>query len=286
MILSPFKRNVSRSMFGNILVLVFLLLIGAFLLLPLIYVVVTAFKPIDEIIVFPPQLLTVKRPTFDNFINMFNVVTNFWVPLSRYIFNSIFVSVVTTVVHVFIASMAAYPLAKHHFWGKKVLNKMVVLALLFSAGVTFIPQYLVMANIGIIDTYWAMILPTVQISLGLYLMINFMSQIPDTTLEAGRIDGANEFTLLFKIVMPTIKPAWLTAAIFCFQGIWNSTGGSVVYSDNIKMLPSLLAQLQSGGIAFAGIVSAANLIIMLFPIMFFLFSQNMVIETMSTSGLK
>jgi len=286
MAFSVFKKNINRSLGGNLVILVLLLLVGAFLMLPLAYVVVTAFKPINEIYVFPPRLLTVKHPTTDNFANLSKAATEFYVPLSRYIFNSLFVSVVATLGHLLLSSMAAYPLSRHVFWGRKVINQMVVMALLFSASVTFIPQYIVMANFRLIDTYGALILPTLQATLGLYLMINFMSQIPVSILEAARIDGANEFTVMFKIVLPSVKPAWLTAAIFAFQGIWNSTGGSVVYRDSLKMLPSILSQLQASGLAQAGVTAAATLILMIPPIVLFLLSQNMVIETMSTSGMK
>jgi ABC-type glycerol-3-phosphate transport system permease component len=283
---SLFKKNISRSVGGNLMVFLLLLIVGAFLILPLVYVTITAFKPINEIYIFPPQLLTVKRPTIDNFIELSQVTNNFWVPLTRYLFNSVFVSVVATIGHLILSSMAAYPLSKHIFYGRKTLSRLVVLALLFTGAVTYIPQYIIIAKLGMIDTYWALISPAWQATLGLYLMQNFMCQIPNSILEAARIDGASEFRIYLRIVMPNVKPAWLTVIIFAFQGIWNNTGGSMIYTENMKMMPAIISQVMSGGIARAGVSAAASLIIMIPPIILFILSQNMIIETMSTSGMK
>lgn len=280
-----FKPNVSRSVFGNVMVFLFLLVFGVFFAFPIVYAIITAFKPMNEILIFPPRFF-VRHPTLDNFIELSYMADSFWVPLIRYIFNSVLVSVLGTVGHLLLSSMAAYPLARHPFPGHRWIKQIVVLSLLFTASVTYLPQYVVMSQLKLINTYGALILPALQSSLGLYLMMNFMGTLPEEMLEAARIDGAREATIYWRIVMPNVKPAWLTLIIFSFQGLWNSTGGSLVYSEELKVLPAVMAQITAGGIARAGVSSAAALIMMLPPVLIFILSQKSVIQTMSTSGLK
>ena len=280
-----FKPNVSRSVFGNVMVFLFLLVFGVFFAFPIVYAIITAFKPMNEILIFPPRFV-VRHPTLDNFIELSYMADSFWVPLIRYIFNSVLVSVLGTVGHLLLSSMAAYPLARHPFPGHRWIKQIVVLSLLFTASVTYLPQYVVMSQLKLINTYGALILPALQSSLGLYLMMNFMGTLPEEMLEAARIDGAREATIYWRIVMPNVKPAWLTLIIFSFQGLWNSTGGSLVYSEELKVLPAVMAQITAGGIARAGVSSAAALIMMLPPVLIFILSQKSVIQTMSTSGLK
>ena len=262
-----------------------LLAIGAFMALPLVYAVMQAFKPLEELFLFPPRFF-VMHPTLNNFSILFTLTSNLWVPFTRYLFNSILVSLIVTVGGVLIASMAAYPLAKHQFVGKKTLFQLVMLALLFSGGTMAIPQYIVMAKLGIINTYYALILPSIASSLGLFLMKQFMEQVPESLIESARIDGASELRVWWSIVMPSVKPAWLTLAIFGFQGIWNATGGNVIYSESLKLLPSAFNQIQAGGIARTGAAAAAALIMMLPPIITFIITQSNVIRTMSHSGIK
>ena len=280
-----FKPNVSRSVFGNVMVFLFLLVFGVFFAFPIVYAIITAFKPMNEILIFPPRFF-VRHPTLDNFIELSYMADSFWVPLIRYIFNSVLVSVLGTVGHLLLSSMAAYPLARHPFPGHRWIKQIVVLSLLFTASVTYLPQYVVMSQLKLINTYGALILPALQSSLGLYLMMNFMGTLPEEMLEAARIDGAREATIYWRIVMPNVKPAWLTLIIFSFQGLWKSTGGSLVYSEEMKVLPAIMEQITAGGIARAGVSSAAVLIMMLPPVVIFILSQKSVIQTMSTSGLK
>lgn len=282
---SIFKRNVNRSMGGTIFILLILIIFGAFMFLPMLFTIVSAFKPLDELQIFPPRFF-VRNPTFENFLQLGQITTNFYVPLSRYIFNSFFISIIVTIGNLVLGSMAAYPLAKHNFPGKNLINKTIVLSLLFTAAVIMIPRFIIMAKVHIIDTYWSIILPALQSTLGLYLMEQFMVGIDDSMLEAARIDGAGEFRIYWSIMMPNVKPAWLTCIIFSFQDIWRNTGGTYIYNESLKVLPSILAQVQAGGLARAGVVYAASLVLMIPPVLIFLFSQNSIIETMSTSGLK
>lgn len=279
------SRKMNRSTGGNIVVFLMLSIIGIFMALPIVYSVVQAFKPMEEIFIFPPRF-TVKNPTIKNFKLIGQLAGGLWVPFSRYLFNSVFVSVVGTLGNVVISSMAAYPLAKHDFPGKKMLFRLVTVSLLFTGGVIELPRYIVMAKLNMINTYWALILPVVASSMGLFLMKQFMEQINESLLEAARIDGMNEFQIFFKIVMPLVKPAWMTQIIFAFQGIWSMTGGNYIYREDLKLFPTALSQIQSGGIARAGVAAAAALIMLIPPIILFLITQSNIMETMAHAGIK
>lgn len=278
-------KKPNRSVGGNIVIFAILIILGIFTALPLIYTIVNAFKPFDEIFIFPPRLY-VRRPTLDNFVLLFQLATNMWVPFSRYVFNSLFICVVGTVGHIFIASLAAYPLAKHQFAAKRIINEIIVLALLFTPQVTYIPLYIIMSNLKLIDTYGALIFPAWQMTLGLFLMRQFMTQIPDALLEAAKIDGAHELGIWWRIVMPNVKPAWLTLMILSFQQLWNQTGGSFIFSESLKPLPTLMSQIAAAGIARAGVGAAVALVLMIPPIILFIISQSSVMETMVNAGIK
>ena len=282
-------RKLNRSLGGNIVIFILVALMSVFMLLPIVYTIGTAFKPLSEIYVFPPHFFPHSWTT-ENFLQIGLLLDDFWIPFSRYVFNTIFICTVVTGGHLLLSSLAAYPLARLNFTGRRLISSVVKLSLLFTPALMLIPQYIVMAEINIVNTYWAFILPQVQSALGLYLMQNFMLQVPEAMLEAARIDGANEVQIYSKIVMPNIKPAWLTVMIFAFQTIWNSSGTTLsttlVYDDKIKMISSLLSQVVAGGTARAGVGSVMGLILMIPPLILFICCQNQVIETMSTSGMK
>ena len=239
----------------------------------------------EELFIFPPRFWVV-RPTLSNFKNLFLLTENLWVPFSRYLFNSFFVVIICTVLQVIIASMAAYPLAKHQFPGKKLIFNLVVLSLLFAGEVTFLPQYILISSMNMIDTFWALILPSAAYSLGLYLMRQNLMGFPDSILEASRIDGASEATVFWKIVMPSMKPVWLTMVVFSFGSLWSRSDTNYIYSEQRKNLITLLTQISSGGIARAGVGAAISVLLMLPPIVIFIITQSNVIETMTSSGLK
>ena len=258
---------------------------GIFSLFPLIFTVVNAFKPMSEIFIFPPKL-TVDNPTLNNFYDLSFILESFDVPMSRYIFNTAVITGLGTLGTVLLGSMAAFALAKYQFPGSKMMSSLIVYALMFSASVTAIPNYLIMTYLGLVDTYWAVILTAVGGTLGLYLMKNFIVQIPDSLIEAATIDGANEFTIYWRIIMPLCKPAWITLIILSFQQMWGTTGGVFIYSEELKPVSYVLSQLVSGGIARTGVSSAVSLIMMTVPVAVFVISQSNVLETMSTSGMK
>lgn len=275
-----------RSSIGNVGIFIFLLIIALFMVLPMVFVFSSAFKPISELFIFPPKLFP-QNPTFDNFTNLSSLLGDSWLPFPRYIFNSVLITIFGTTGNIIFSSMAAYMLSKHNFPGKNVLFQIVVLSLLFSGTVTGIPNYIIMTKLNLINTYWALILPVLPSSLGLFLMKQFMDQmVPDTLLEAAALDGAGENRIFLQIVMPMVKPAWLTQLIFSFQGIWGTTGGILIFDEELKTLPTALSNIVSGGIARTGVSAAISLIMILPPITVFLFSQSNVMQTMSSSGIK
>ncbi|UVI31981.1 carbohydrate ABC transporter permease [Paenibacillus spongiae] len=279
------SKRVNRSLFGDLSLFFLLAVIGAFMALPLIYTINNAFKPLDELFLFPPRFFVI-HPTLSNFSDLFHLMTDSWVPFSRYIYNTLFITGAGTVGHVLLASAAAYPLAKHRFPGKGLAFSIVVLALMFSSQVTAIPNYMIMSWIDWVDTYWAVIIPAFAYPLGLYLMKQFMEQIPDALLEAAKIDGASEYRIFWSIVMPNVKPAWLTLVILLFQLLWGTDGGGFIYAEQLKPLHYALGQIIQGGIARAGAGAAVALMLMSVPITLFVFSQSRIIQTMATSGMK
>ena len=204
----------------------------------------------------------------------------------RYAFNTVLISVVVTLGHVFLASMAAYPLAKLKIPGIPAINTMVMLSLMFVSAVTDVANYLTVSWLGWLDTYWASIIPAMGASLGLFIMRNYMSTIPDTLLEAARMDGCTDFQLYWRIVMPMARPAWLTVAILMFQQIWSLDNTNYVYDEAKKTLPYALSQITSGAMVRVGAGQAVGVLMMIVPAIVFLVNQTKIIDTMASSGIK
>jgi len=278
-------RRPNRSLEVDILMTMVLGAFGLFSAWPLIYVINNAFKPLNEIFLFPPRLF-VQNPTFNNFKDLFTIIGNSWIPFSRYIFNTVFITTAGTLGTVFVGSMAAFPLAKYKFPGSKVMSSLIVYSLMFSSSVTAIPNYIIMSKLGMIDSYWAVIIPAIGSTLGLYLMKNNIVQIPDSLLEASKMDGASEFKIYFSIIMPLSKPAWITLIVLSFQSLWGTTGGTFIYAEKLKPVSYALSQIVSAGVARTGVASAVSLIMLVVPVTVFIISQSNVIETMATSGMK
>ena len=275
----------TRSLSGDIANLLFLSVMSIAMLVPMVYVISNSLKPLDELFINPPRFF-VQNPTFDNFKDLLTLMNNSWVPMLRYFFNTLFVTVAGTGLHVIFASMAAYVLEKHHFYGRNAFFSLVVFTLLFSGTVTSIPSFIIMSKMGLVDTYFALILPAIGSSLGLFLMKQFMSSVHDTVLEAAKIDGAGELRIFFTIVMPSVKPAWLTLIIFSAQSLWNTTGGVLIRSEELKPLAYALSQITAGGIARAGASAAVSVVLMIVPITIFIISQSNIMDTMAASGIK
>lgn len=282
---SEYKRY-THSRLGNALYFAFLIIAGAFSMLPIIYCVCTAFKPLDELLVFPPRFF-VHRPTVENFIQLPAIIENLRIPLTRYLFNSFFVTCVSTFLHIIAASMAAYVLSKTNIRFKKIIFLVVQLSLLYNAYTLAVPQYLIFSNMRIIDTFWVYILPAIPSSTGVFLIKQYMdSSVPDSLLEAARIDGAGPVNIYFRVVMPIIKPAWMTLMLLSFQSLWSAMPSGTVFSEKLKTLPYVLSSISAGGIARAGSAMAATVLMMLPPMIILVVSQSNVVETMGSAGMK
>lgn len=279
-------RSLNRSIGGDICVYILLAIVGAFMVLPLIYTIVQSMKPLDELWVFPPRLYVVN-PTGKNYTDLFTLMGTSWVPFSRYIFNTVFISVIGTTGNVLLSSMAAYAISKIKFPGRNFLFQTVVYSLMFNATVTAITQFITMSVLGWVDTYLSIIVPAFCTTFGLYLMKQFMeTSVQDSVLESARLEGAGEFRIFWQIAMPMVKPAWVTLIIFAFNGLWNSGSSVFIYSEQLKTFNYAISQIVTGGIARSGASAAANVISMIVPIFVFIITQSNVIQTMSTSGMK
>lgn len=280
------RRSYNRSYGGDAFIFLVLGVFSVLMLLPMIYAFSNALKPLDELFIYPPRFFA-RNPNLQNFKTLFLLFDNARVPLSRYLFNTVFVTVVGTAGQVIVSSMCAYAIAKLRFPGREMIFRIIVVSLMFNSVVTGITNFLVIRALGLLDTYWAVIVPTFSSSLGLYLMKQFMEQmVPDTVLEAAKIDGAGAGYTFFRIVMPMVRPAWLTLIIFAFQSLWNTGASPYVFSEQYKTVNYALSQVLAGGVARTGAAAAGTVLTMLVPIVMFLFTQSNVVETMATSGMK
>ena len=276
----------NRSYGGDIGIGFFLFLMGLFLFIPMYYTVIQSLKPLDELWMFPPRFY-VTSPTFNNFKDLFNLMNTSWVPFSRYIFNTVFISVSGTFGNLLLSSMCAYALAKIKFPGRNTIFALIVASLMFHSTVSAIANFITLSWLGWIDTYLARIVPAWCTSLGLYLMKQFMeTNVNNAVLESARIDGATEWKTFWVIAMPMVKPAWLTLVCYSFKDLWNSGASIYIQSEQLKSFNYAVSQLVSDGISRQGASAAATVISMLVPILVFVISQSNIIETMGSSGMK
>lgn len=280
------SKRFTRSKAGNVVYVAFLVLFGLFSMLPLIYCVSTSLKPLDELMKFPPSFL-VKRVTWQNYMVLPSLLSNLKVPLSKHIFNSIFVSVVTTFLYVICSTMAAFSLSKSNIKGKKTMFIIVQFALLFNSYTLAIPQYLIYSYLGMVDTYLVYILPMLAGTMGVFLMKQYMeSSIPDALLEAAKIDGAGPFRIFWQIVLPMVKPCIMTLTLFGFRDVWSAVPNGTIFSETLKTLPMIMSQITAGGIARSGSAMAVTVIMMIPPIVVYMISQSNVLESMNSAGIK
>lgn len=280
------SKKYTRSRVGNVVYVTFLLLFGMFSVLPLLYCVITSFKPLEELLIFPPKFF-VTRPTLQNYTDLPGLISNLRIPLSRYIFNSIFVTVCSTFLYVVVAAMAAFTLSKSDIKGKKIFFLIVQFALLFNSTTLSVPLYLIYSWLRIVDTYWVMILPYISSTMGVFLMKQYMEgALPDALMEAAEIDGAGAIRIFWQIAMPIVKPAWLTLTLFGFRDVWATIPDGTVFNESLKTLPTIMSQITSGGIARQGNAMAVTVLMMIPPICVYLISQSNVIEAMSSAGIK
>ena len=280
------KVVLNRSRGGDAGITVMLTFMGAFMFLPMLYVVMQSLKPLDELWMFPPRFFVVN-PTLSNFGDLFSLMGDSWVPFSRYIFNTVFITAVGTFFYIFVASLAAYSLSKLKFPGRKLMFSLVVTSLMFHSTVNQVSHFIILSTLGWVDTYLAIIVPILAAPLGLYLIKQFMeSSVHDSVLESARLDGASEFHIYWTIAMPMVKPAVLTLIVQTVQSLWNMGASIYIHSEQLKTFNYAIQQIVAGGVARAGAGAAATVVMMLVPIMVFVFNQSKIVETMGASGMK
>ncbi len=283
------RHRIRKIKPSRVLIHIFMILLVLFTSLPLVYLVSTAFKPLDELYIFPPRFLAM-RPTFQNFSSLFTALSSTEVPFTRYVYNSVLVSVLTVFGTVMISSMGAFGLVKYKPPCADFIFNLVVAALMFPTEVTQIPSYMVVNKLHLINTYASLIIPKLAVAYNLFLMKQFIEQTPDELIESAKIDGAKPFMIYWKIILPLLKPAVFTLIVFAFQSSWNDYFSPLVYitSEAMKTMP-LAIQTISGGttdLSRAGAVAAASLVTIIPTILVFLIMQSGVIETMAYSGIK
>ncbi len=268
---------------------IILLPFAVFMVLPIIYIFTTAFKPADELFKFPPSFF-VKNPTWDNYKALFELMAGTSVPASRYLFNSVIVTVLTVVISIFLAVSAGYVLSKKNFRGRNLLFEINTLALMFVPIAVSIPRFIIIVNLGLVDRFIANILPIIAMPIGVFLLKQFVDQIPDPLIEAAKMDGAGEWTILFKVIIPMVRPAIATVAILSFQSAWGNVEASTLYINNesLKTFAYYITTFSSGGSTTVtqGITAASALIMFLPNLIIFICMQSKVMDTMAHSGIK
>ncbi|MBP1991748.1 carbohydrate ABC transporter permease [Paenibacillus eucommiae] len=281
------KKLWKRKDVGLFGILLLLTAFGVFMLLPLVFLVSTAFKPPEELFIYPPRFL-VDNPTLANFRDLFISSSADRIPFTRYVFNSLLVTLVTVAFTVIIGSLAAFPLAKHAFPGRNAIFGLIIASLMFAPEVVEIPRFLIVTSLGLMDTYGALILPNLAFPIGLFLMKQFLEQVPDAIFEAARMDGAGDWRQFWFIALPLIRPAWATVVILSFIGVWNDAGSAALFTqtEQMKTLPYYLSTVMGQGVARAGANAAATFLMTVPTVLIFILFQSRVMSTMAYSGIK
>ncbi|MCL2774676.1 MAG: carbohydrate ABC transporter permease [Oscillospiraceae bacterium] len=280
------NHALNRSLGGDIAINIILIIFGAFMFIPMFYAILQSIKPLDELFIFPPRFFVVN-PTLKNYGDLFRLMSTSWVPFSRYIFNTIFISAVGTFGNLMLSSVSAYALKKVQAPGSNGMFRLVQYSLMYNAAVAGIMNFVTMSMLHWVDTYLAIVIPAFASSLGLYLMGQFMdSSVPAEIVESARLDGSGEWRTYWSIAMPLVKPAWLTLIIFSFQGLWNYGASIYIQSEQLKTFTYAIQQILAGGIVRSGAAAASTVVMMVVPVVVFIISQSNIIETMASSGMK
>ncbi|MBE5940239.1 MAG: carbohydrate ABC transporter permease [Lachnospiraceae bacterium] len=268
---------------------IILLPLAIFMLFPLVFIFCHAFKPMSELFKFPPSFF-VERPVMDNFENLLKSARNSSIPIGRYIFNSFLVTIAVILANIIISTMAGFALSKMKFKLRGPLFAINQAALMFVATAVQIPRYLIISNIHITDTYFAHILPLIAAPTTLFLIKQFIDDVPDSLIEAAVVDGANSFRIYSQIIIPLIKPAIATGVILSFQQVWGYLESSNLYTntESMKTLVFYMNTLANAnnGVQGQGVQAAATLILFVPNLIIFLFLQKDVMNTMAHSGIK
>lgn len=284
--LNPEKFDKSQIKFYIIL-----LPLSLFMVMPIVFIFNQAFKPLDELFLFPPKFF-VQKPTLNNFSMLFRVATSTGVPLSRYLFNTIVITVLLVLLTIWISVTTGYVLSKKHFRAKKTLFGINQTALMFVRTAVVIPTYFVIVKLGLNNNFLVHIVPYLAVPVSVFLMKQFIDQIPDQIIEAARVDGAGDFYIIYKIIIPLTKNAIATVAILAFQAAWGAVEASNLYiQDETKKsfafyLNSLALSNTGSALAGAGMSAAAGLIMFLPNLIIFIIMQSRVMNTMAHAGIK
>jgi ABC-type glycerol-3-phosphate transport system permease component len=260
------------------------------MLLPIVYLFNHAMKPFSELFLYPPTFIA-RHPTLQNFVDLIVVTQSSVVPMTRYLFNSIVASVLVVITSCFFSVLCAYPLSKHKFPGKNMIFSGIIISLMFAPEMVGIPRYFVISQLGIINTYWGHVLPLVAMPVGVFLVKQFIDQIPNELLEASKVEGAKEFMIFTRIVVPLCMPAVATTAILSFQIAWSTDETSAFFmeSETMKTLPFFINTMTNqlaNNVANQGAAAAAALLLFIPNFIIFLLMQRKVISTMMHSGIK
>ena len=274
---------------GQIKIILIILPLVIFMAMPIIFIANHAFKPMEELFAFPPTFF-VRNATLENFTKLIKFSRTAGIPLSRYVFNSIAVTVLTVGLSLLFTTCAAFALAKLKFKGRNLMMQINQIALMFVATAVLIPRYLVVCKFGMIDTIWAHVLPLVAMPVALFLVKQFVEQVPDSLIEAAYMDGATDMQVYRKVIIPMIKPAIATAAILVFQQVWTNmeTSNYYINDDSMKTLTFYMNSLvnANNSVSGQGIAAAATLIMFIPNLVLFIILQNNVMNTMAHSGIK
>lgn len=274
---------------GQLKIVLAILPLVIFMAVPLIYIINHAFKPMEELFAFPPTFF-VRNPTLENFTQLMKFSNSSGIPLSRYIFNSLLVTVLTVGLSLLLTTMAAFALAKIKFKGRSALVQINQIAIMFVSTAVLIPRYLVICQLGLIDNMLAHVLPLVAMPVALFLVKQFVEQVPESLLEAAYMDGATDWQVYRKVIIPMIKPAIATAAILVFQQVWTNmeTSNYFFNDDGMKTLTFYMNTLANANntVAGQGMSAAASLIMFAPNLLLFIVLQNKVMNTMANSGIK
>jgi ABC-type glycerol-3-phosphate transport system permease component len=282
------KINPARFHRSQIKFFIILIPLAIFMILPVVYIINQAFKPLDELYRFPPTLI-VEKPTMRNFQALWNLSSNTGVPMMRYFLNSLVITVLTVLFSIILTAMSAYALSKKKFRLKEWVFKVNQAALMFVPTAVMVPRYLVIVQLGLNNNFFVHILPLLAMPVGLFLVKQFVDQVPDSLLDAARVDGAGELRLMFQIVFPQITPALATVGILAFQMVWGATESSNLYvvDEPLKSFAYYLSTFSIGNNpALAGVGAAAALVMFLPNLIIFIAMQSRVMNTMSHSGIK
>ncbi|WP_228551586.1 carbohydrate ABC transporter permease [Paenibacillus sp. B01] len=284
------KINPSRFSLGQLKFYLFLIPLGMFMVLPIVFIFSQSLKPLDELFVFPPAFL-VQKPTLENVYSLLAVADMSRIPATKYLFNSLLITVVVVVLSLIASAMTGYALSKKQFKWRKALFEVNTIALMFVPAAVTIPRYLVVEKLGLINSYAGHILPLLALPVGVFLIKQFVDQIPNELIEAARMDGANDMTVFARIVLPVIHPAMATVAILAFQASWNNTETSALYmsQETLKTFAFYMTTLTTtvgNNVAGQGMAAAAALFMFLPNLVIFIFMQSRVMDTMAHSGIK